>query len=38
MDVLKEILKEEGLEDKIIVSSLFAPEPKKCMNLIQADK
>ena len=35
MDVLKEMLKEEGLEDRITISSLFAPEPEKCLNLIQ---
>ncbi|MCI9217850.1 CD3072 family TudS-related putative desulfidase [Lachnospiraceae bacterium 42-17] len=38
MTVLKEMLKEEDLEEKITVSSLFAPEPEKCMGLIQTDK
>lgn len=35
MDVLKEMLKEEGLESKVKVTSLFAPEPEKCMNLLR---
>lgn len=35
MDVLKEMLKAEGFGDKVTVTSLFAPEPDKCMKLIQ---
>lgn len=35
MDVLKEMLKEERLEDRVKVTSLFAPEPEKCMNLLR---
>lgn len=35
MSVLKEMLKEEGLDEKITVTSLFAPEPEKCMSLIK---
>ena len=34
MAVLKEMLGEEGLDGKIKVTSLFAPEPEKCMGLI----
>lgn len=34
MDVLKEMLKEENLDDRIVVTSLFAPEPEKCLSLI----
>lgn len=33
MSVLKDMLKEEGLEDKITITALFAPEPKKCLSL-----
>ena len=35
MDVLKQMLKEEGLEDKVKVTSLYAPEPNKCLDLIK---
>ena len=35
MSVLKELLAEEGLEIKI--TSLFAPEPEKCLGLISPD-
>ncbi|MGI6080906.1 MAG: CD3072 family TudS-related putative desulfidase [Candidatus Avilachnospira sp.] len=34
MDVLKEMLREEGLEDKVKLTSLYAPEPEKCLNII----
>lgn len=34
MDVLQEMLREEGLNDQIRITSLFAPEPEKCLNLI----
>ena len=32
--VLKEMLEEEHLEDQIIIRSLFAPEPDKCLELL----
>lgn len=35
MAVLKEMLEEEGLSDKVVMTSLFAPEPDKCLNLIK---
>ncbi|MFR5902414.1 MAG: hypothetical protein ACLUIO_23485 [Neglectibacter timonensis] len=35
MSVLKEMLAEEGLE--IRITSLFAPEPEKCLGLISPD-
>ena len=35
MDVLCGMLKEEGLDETIRVTSLFAPEPEKCMALLQ---
>lgn len=35
MSVLLEMLKEEGLDKKLTVTSLFAPEPDKCLNLIK---
>lgn len=34
MDVLQEMLREEGLNEQIRITSLFAPEPEKCLNLI----
>ena len=34
MQVLKEILKENGLSDKVKVTSLFAPEPEKCLEIL----
>ena len=34
MDVLKEMLKENGLEDKVKVTSLYANEPLKCLSLL----
>lgn len=34
MGTLKEMLKEEGLEERVKVTSLFAPEPEKCMKII----
>ena len=34
MAVLQDMLKEEGLDKQITVTSLFAPEPDKCMGLI----
>lgn len=35
MDVLKEMIKENHLEDKIEITSLFAPEPNKCLDIIK---
>ena len=35
MDVLDELLKQNGLKDRIVMKSLFAPEPDKCLDLIQ---
>lgn len=35
MQVLKDMIQEEQLQDKIKISSLFAPEPEKCLNMIQ---
>ncbi len=35
MDELQKMLNERHLKKKVIVTSLFAPEPEKCMNLIQ---
>ena len=35
MDVLGEMLKEEHLEDKVIIRSLFAREPDKCLDLVR---
>jgi len=35
MQVLKDMISEEQLQDKIKISSLFAPEPEKCLNMIQ---
>ena len=35
MAVLLEMLKEEGLDGRVTVTSLFAPEPDKCMGLIR---
>ena len=35
MDVLKEMLEEKGLSDRITVTSLFAPEPMKCLDLVR---
>ncbi len=34
MAVLMDMLKEAGVEDKVKVTSLFAPEPDKCLELI----
>ena len=34
MDVLSEMLEEEGLQDRVIMRSLFANEPHKCLDLI----
>ena len=34
MQVLKEMLKENGLLDKVKVTSLFAPEPEKCLEIL----
>lgn len=33
--VLQEMLQEEGLEEKVVITSLFAPEPDKCLDLIR---
>ncbi len=33
--VLREMLQEEGLEERILITSLFAPEPEKCLNLLK---
>lgn len=35
MAVLGEMLEEEGLADKIKVTSLFAPEPEKCLSMVE---
>ena len=35
MDTLKTMLTEEGLENRVKVTSLFAPEPEKCMGVIE---
>ncbi len=35
MDVLQKMLTERSLDQKVIVSSLFAPEPDKCMKVIE---
>lgn len=37
MRVLTEMLAERGWQDQVIVRSLFAPEPEKCMDLLPAD-
>ena len=34
MDVLSEMLKENGLQDRVVMKSLFAKEPDKCLDLI----
>ena len=34
MDVLKEMLKEENLADRVKLTSLYAPEPHKCLDLL----
>jgi len=36
MAVLKEMLEEEGLAKQIKITSLFAPEPEKCLNIIRS--
>ena len=35
MDVLGQMLQEEGLADTVPVTSLFAPEPKKCLCILE---
>lgn len=35
MSTLIEMLKEEQLEDKVVITSLFAPEPEKCLSLLK---
>lgn len=35
MAVLKEMLEEKGLSDRVKITSLFAPEPDKCLDLIK---
>lgn len=35
MDVLKQMLAAEGLDQAVTVTSLFAPEPHKCLDLIR---
>lgn len=37
MRVLTEMLAERGWQDRMIVRSLYAPEPEKCMGLLPAD-
>ena len=37
MDVLTEMLEENGLKDRVIMRSLFASEPDKCLELIGKD-
>ena len=34
MDILSEMLKENGLKDRVVMKSLFASEPDKCLDLI----
>ena len=34
MQVLKEMLKENGLSDKVKVTSLFAPKKEKCLEIL----
>ncbi|GAA6493224.1 MAG TPA: DUF523 domain-containing protein [Candidatus Bariatricus faecipullorum] len=34
MAVLKEMLEEEGLSERVKVTSLYAPEPEKCLRLL----
>ncbi|MBQ6478644.1 MAG: hypothetical protein IJI44_04660 [Erysipelotrichaceae bacterium] len=34
MDVLQEMLKENGMAERIVMHSLFAPEPDKCLDLL----
>lgn len=35
MNVLKEMIKEYNLENKIKITSLYAPEPNKCLDIIK---
>lgn len=35
MDVLKSMLKEEKLDDRVTITSLFAPEPEKCLEILK---
>lgn len=35
-DELQKMLKEEHLDKQIVISSLFAPEPEKCLNLLDS--
>ena len=35
MDELCKMLREEGLAQRITVTSLFAPEPEKCLSLLE---
>lgn len=35
MAVLMDMLKEEGLADRVKVTSLFAPEPNKCLDILK---
>lgn len=35
MEVLMDMLKEEGLWDKVTMTSLFAPEPEKCLYILK---
>ncbi len=35
MDVLAEMLKEEHLDDKVVLTSLYANEPDKCLDLVR---
>lgn len=37
MDELCAMLREEGLDEQIRVTSLFAPEPEKCMGLLEQE-
>ena len=36
IQVLKEMLEEEGLSDKVRISSLYAPEPEKCIKMLES--
>lgn len=35
MAVLEEMLEEEGLSERVKITSLFAPEPEKCLDLVK---
>ena len=35
MDELQQMLREQGLENQVTLTSLFAPEPEKCMRMVE---